>query len=143
LDLTGYNDNPAVAAPYWGGVEQTISTIPNAVYTIRFDVGSQPGTSSIQVSAGSLSDLASASSSGGFQWTTYSATFTASGSSTTIDLIGNWSSGDTLGLDNVVVELEETGEDTPEPASALLACAAFAGIWLFRRRPQAGKPAAN
>jgi hypothetical protein len=143
LDLTGYNEAPAAQAPWWGGVEQTIGTVPFAVYTIRFDLGSQPGTSSIRVSAGSLSALASATSSSGFTWTTYSSTFTASGSSTTIDLIGNVSAGDTLGLDNVVVELEETGEDTPEPASALLACAAFAGIWLFRRRPQAGKPAAN
>jgi hypothetical protein len=135
LDLTGYNEAGTAQPPYFGGVEQTISTIPFAVYTIRFAVGTNTGTSNIQVSAGSLLDLASVTSSGGVQWTTYSSTFTALGSSTTIDLIGNVTYGDLIGLDNVVVELDHTtGDGVPEPASWWLAGAGIAGLSWRRRR---------
>ncbi len=132
LDLTGNNEDAAARPPLWGGVEQTIATIPGAIYTVQFDVGSQPGTSSVQVSAGSLLALASSTSSSGFKWTTYNSTFTALGSSTTIDLIGYVSSGDTLGLDNVDVEFQSSGE-APEPASWSLLGMGIAGL-LWRRR---------
>jgi hypothetical protein len=129
LDLTGYYNYGL------GGVEQTISTIPSAVYTIQFDLATNGnnGISEVQVSAGSLLDLASVTSSGGVHWTTYSSTFTATGSSTTIDLIGYWCYSDLIGLDNVVVELDHTSGETPEPASWWLVGVGTAGV-LWRRR---------
>ena len=47
-------------------------------------------------------------------------------------LIGNVTSGDTLGLDNVVVDLAQTS-GVPEPASWWLAGVGIAGL-LWRRR---------
>jgi len=130
LDLTGYNEAPAANAPYWGGVEQTIITVPSAIYTIQFDVGSNGGTSSIQVSAGSLSDIAPVTSVSGVTWATYSSVFTASSTSTTIDLIGYGTQSDLVGLDNVVVELSQV----PEPACLWLVSVGAATILLRRRR---------
>src|SRR5450432_3739072 len=54
LDLTGYHDS----FPY-GDVEQILTTIPGAIYSIQFDVASFNGTSSVQVSVGDLLDTGS------------------------------------------------------------------------------------
>jgi hypothetical protein len=115
LDLTGYHD----AAPY-GGVEQVIATVPFAVYDISFDVGALAGTSAVQVLAGNLLDTGlSTSASGGVVWATFTSTFTALSSTTTIDLIGTQSSwgGIYIGLDNVIVELDHLPNQIPEPTS--------------------------
>jgi len=134
LDLTGYNEPGAAQAPYWGGVEQTITTIPFATYTIRFDVASDGGTSSIQVLAGSLSDFAYATSVYGVTWATYSSVFTASSTSTTIDLIGYGTQSDLVGLDDVVVALDHTGGQVPEPACWWLVGVGIAGLMWKRQR---------
>lgn len=122
LDLTGYHD----ATPY-GGVQQVIATVPFAVYDISFDVGAVLGTSGIQVSAGDLLNTGFSTGSG-LNWTTFSSTFTAPSSTTTISLIGTQSSwsGIYIGLDNVIVELNHLPSQVPEPATWMLI-----GIGLF------------
>lgn len=136
LDLTGYDDT----SPQ-GGVSQTIFTAIGAVYNISFDVGAWGGTSSVDVSAGDL--FATRASSTDFQnvfWTTFSSTFTALGSTTTIELIGQLSSanGTYIGLDNVDVTLNRLANDVPEPDSVLLFGAGLLALVGMRRRTLAG-----
>jgi hypothetical protein len=99
LDFTGYHD-----APPYGGVRQVISTVPFNVYKLSFDVGAISGVSGIDVSAGDLHHTAFSEASA-LTWTTFSSTFTALSSVTTIDLIGVQPSngGRYIGLDNVIV----------------------------------------
>jgi len=125
LDLTGYHDS----APY-GGVSQTIATTPGETYTIQFDVGSL-GSAQVQVSAGSLLDVASSTSTG-FGWTTYSSTFTALAATTDIQLTGfSTSNGYYIGLDNVIVT---DAPSVPEPGSLLLVGLGGLAVPLLARR---------
>lgn len=117
LDLTDYPVSP----PY-GGVRQTITTIPFAVYSISFDVGALSGTTQVKVSAGNLSDTGSSSSVSTETWTTFTSFFTAQSASTTIDLSGIQAARDFIGLDNVIVELDHLPNTVPEPSSWTLAC---------------------
>jgi hypothetical protein len=132
LDLSGYHDS----FPY-GGVEQSLSTIAGATYSIQFDVGTFNGTSSVQVSVGDLVDVGS-STNVGLLWTTFSGSFTASGTSSLLDLVGTVSgSGNYIGLDNVVVNLQSLPASTPEPASFLLLGCGVGVLALVRRKTQA------
>lgn len=131
LDLAGYHDS----FPY-GGVTQTLTTIPGGVYSVQFDVGSASGTATVQITAGDL--LATGSSSTGnatASWQTYSGFFTASAASTDLTLLGlTASSGGTyIGLDNVVVNFDHQSE-TPEPSALWLAGLGGLGLLLLRRR---------
>jgi hypothetical protein len=131
LDLTDY----PVGSPY-GGVRQAISTIPFAVYTISFDVGAAYGVSKVQVSAGDLSDIGIASSSGAATWTKYTSFFSAQSALTTIDLLGIEGSvgGSYIGLDNVVVELHQLPNAVPEPCMFLIGTAFGLGGLIAKRR---------
>lgn len=134
LDLTGYHD----AMPY-GGVSQAITTVAGAVYNISFDVGAVNGTSGVNVLAGSLSNNGFSTATS-LAWTTFSSTFTALGTSTTIDLIGFQASGSGtyIGLDNVDVTLNRLPNAVPEPDSLLLFGAGLLALVGLRRRAQAG-----
>ena len=117
LDLTDY----AFGIPY-GGVRQTVSTVPSAIYRLSFDVGAYwGGTSKIRVTAGDLDAEATATPVRPqvHTWTRFSSLFTAIESNTTISLLGIQadSSNGFLGLDNVVLESVQGSAAVPEPAT--------------------------
>lgn len=135
LDLTDYS----TGAPF-GGVRQTIVTQIGAVYDISFDVGAFGGTSRVQFTAGSfIAPLASASSTSGSSWTTFNSSFTATGLTTTIDLLGMAASanGNYIGLDNVVVTLNHVANPVPEPETYAMMLAGLGLLgFVARRRKQ-------
>jgi len=102
LDLTGYHD----FVPY-GGLTQTISTVPGRKYRLSLSIGSHAsfgGKKVVSVCAGSAATvfIFSPTNAAGNQWGTFSFTFTAADSSTEI-AIHAITGGAYLGLDNVSV----------------------------------------
>ncbi len=137
LDLTGY-----ISGGPFSGVTQTIATHPGATYSLTFDLGSDPTygvQDGVSVSAGSVSGTVFNSTNDGTQhnlWRSESLSFTATGSSTVISLIGD--SGDNyIGLDNVSVV--QTSAGTPEPSTWAMMLAGFAGLgYAGLRRARSG-----
>jgi hypothetical protein len=131
LDLQGYTDS----SPY-GGVQQTIATLPGAQYQLKFWIGVQNdisyavGPASVTAIAGSTSQNFTNSLAGaGNQWQQFTMNFAATNLTTTISLSGLTTLGGAyLGLDNADVELV-----APEPASLTLAFVAAAVLCLRRR----------
>jgi hypothetical protein len=127
LDLQSYNDS----YPY-GGVTQTIATIPGSPYDLTFWIGVQsfgsPSPNSVIASAGATSQSFTNSLVGpGEVWEQFGLPFTATSTSTTISLSGSsTASGIYIGLDNAGVVA------VPEPAS--LGALALGGLGLLARR---------
>jgi hypothetical protein len=101
LDLTAYRD-----APPYGGVAQTITTIPGNFYLLSFDLGSslfQGIPDGILATAGSTSENFISTLVGTNQWQTETMMFQATDTSTLITLTGSLASYSNIGLDNVSV----------------------------------------
>ena len=113
LDLTGYHD----AVPY-GGVEQTVATVPDRRYAMKFYIGaynSKPlyrAPVSITANAGSVSgDFTNNSTAAGQVWEPFALHFTAAGASTVVSLVGkSTAGGQYIGLDNVSLVPELAGD---------------------------------
>ncbi|MBM3878450.1 MAG: DUF642 domain-containing protein [Verrucomicrobia bacterium] len=109
LELTGYHDRQ----PY-GGVAQTIATLPGENYRLSFSLGSDQdrtlflGPMSVAATAGAVSREFTFTPTGlGVQWGAFTLDFTASSSTTPISILGTRSAGGGyLGLDNVSVVLQ-------------------------------------
>ena len=132
LDLTSYSDGGG----NYGGVSQVLPTVGGQTYHVSFDIGSSDPYNfgiapKISVFANSipLGTLAGASS-GVNIWKTVGLDFVATGSSTTLDLIGsNSEQFYYIGLDNVQVSHVPDGGST----SALLGIGML-GVGLLRRK---------
>jgi hypothetical protein len=139
LDLTGDGSDTVE------GVQQIVATIPGTEYTLSFWVGNvfDPGgifgiTSSVDVRLGgtsgtSLGVFTNASTTRGTQvWQQFVTSFTATGSSATLDFLNADPNGDNSnGLDNVVLTASTT--DVPEPCTLSLMVLAIIGAGLMRR----------
>jgi hypothetical protein len=129
LDLQGYSDS----APY-GGVQQTVATVPGAQYQLSFWIGVQNsisyavGPASVQATAGSASQsFTNILSGAGNQWEQFSMDFSAPSASTIVTLSGVSTEGlGYIGLDNADLEL------VPEPGSLVLLLVG-SSLWLKRR----------
>jgi uncharacterized protein DUF642 len=123
LDLTSYSNYP----PNWGGVEQTVSTEIGAQYQLTFDLGSNLGSGDSQVTAsatGTAGEDFSNSPTVGNEWNAETYNFTATGTSTTIEIIGsevNYTSF--IGLDGVGLT-----ETAPPPNSSVPDAGYSAGL---------------
>lgn len=115
LDLSGNHDNGA-----YGGIAQTITTVPSQTYRLSLSLGSQQGQSifigpmSVMAKAGAASQSFMFTPSGsGNQWGSFSFNFVATSSSTLLTITGTGSAGGSyLGLDDVQVVA------VPEPLSS-------------------------
>lgn len=133
LDLTGSTDS----WPY-GGVQQTITTIPSHAYDLTFWIGVDNsgsianGPAAITASADSTSqDFTNTLTDLGNQWQQFTLPFTASSNSTLISLVGqSTAGGGYIGLDNVAV----TDLTVPEPASLSLLVLGTAALLTRRRK---------
>jgi hypothetical protein len=115
LDLTGYNDE----APY-GGVMQTITTVPGYLYTLTFHIAARNGQTTLRVTAGNLNENVSVTAAQDQVWQLVSRQFIALSPTTNVQFVGvSASSASTyIGLDNVSVD--EIGPGVPEPESVAL-----------------------
>jgi hypothetical protein len=132
LDLTDYN----AGAPF-SGVSQSIATTVGATYSLTFDLGSsQPYglPDGVTASAGSHSQTFTSTNSGSQinLWQTESLSFTATGTSTAISIVGN-SGSNYIGLDNVSV----VQTAVPLPASAWLMLSGLLGLVAMARTRRA------
>jgi hypothetical protein len=141
LDLTGDGTNS------FEGVEQTISTNPGTNYTLTFWVGNvdNPGnglgsTSTVNVNLGGLNGTLLDSVTNSVPntttqtWQMFTTSFTASGSTATIDFLnGDPGSDNTNGLDNVTVNATSA---TPEPGTLSFFALAAAGAVARRFVPK-------
>jgi len=132
LDLTNYQGG----APF-GGVGQAIPTVAGASYLVTFDLGSSSlsggPTSALQVFAGGslIGGLSVSGTPVQNLWTSGSASFVASGPSTTIRFLGT-EAVHYIGLDNVSV----VRQDTPVPdggSTALMALTALGSLLCLPR----------
>jgi hypothetical protein len=131
LDLTDYRD-----APPFGGVTQTLSTVAGGLYRLTFDLGSSSRygiPDSITASAGATSQTFVSTLTGTNNWQSETLDFLASGSATTIQLVG-FAGQQYIGLDNVSVDLLRAPVGVPEPSSLAVIGVALAGLGLIRRR---------
>lgn len=134
LDLT----NVQAGAPF-GGVEQTVGTVPGTIYTLSFDLGSSSAygipsaidASVLVVNVGTQTQTFTSTASGANNWQSYAMNFTAANPTTTIRLVGS-AGRDYVGLDNVAVTA------VPEPGTwaMMLAGMAAVGSVASRRRNQ-------
>jgi Protein of unknown function (DUF642)/PEP-CTERM motif len=127
LDLSDY----AAGAPF-GGVSQTIATVPGQQYTLSFYLGSSTfwgRPSALIVTAGSSAGtFASPATGTNNDWHLHTLDFAATSASTTISFVGN-AGVNYIGLDNATVTA------VPEPGQAALLALGLATMALqFCRR---------
>jgi len=133
LDLTAY---PA-GAPF-GGVSQSIATIPGQQYELTFYLGTYTQRwggppVSILASAGNTSKTFTVSTtSTASTWTPFSMLFTATAGTTPVTLTGS-AGFEYIGLDNVSVE-GVGGTTIPEPTTYLLMATGLASLTGASRR---------
>jgi hypothetical protein len=133
LDLTNYQ-----AGPPFAGVSQAIATMPGALYSLSFDLGSSTfwgRPDGITASAAGTSKTFTAPATGtNNDWERVSMDFTALSGATTVLLQG--ASGlNYIGLDNVSVDL--VSAPVPEPGSWALMLAGLSTLGAVCRR---GRP---
>jgi len=139
LDLTGYH----AGAPF-GGVTQTIATTPGKQYDLSFYLGSYtavwggPPVSITAAAGGTTGLFTNSSATSTSTWTLENLAFTATGTSTTISLLGE-AGFNYIGLDNVAVQCVNTGgcggsTGVPEPGVLGLMSLGLAAVGLVRRR---------
>jgi hypothetical protein len=139
LDFTAY----PTGAPF-GGISQTIATIPGQQYELSFYLGTYTQRwggppVSITTSAGSASETFTVNTtSSASTWTPFSMLFTATSTNTPVTLIGS-AGFQYIGLDNVSVE-NIGGSAVPEPQTWLLLAA---GRPRWRASPKIGGVAAQ
>jgi hypothetical protein len=145
LDLTGLVSNSSE------GVAQNVATNTDDSYTLTFYVGNvdSPGTGFGVTSTVDLS--ANGASLGAFTnnctsctttqaWQLFTATFTATSASTTLQFLnGDPSNDNSNGLDNVSLVDNGPTAATPEPSSTVLLGSGLLGLggWLLRRKTTA------
>ena len=140
LDLTGLNTNSTE------GVEQTVATTVGTNYVLSFWIGNifDPGgifgtTSTVDVRLGGLGGtllgaFTNSSTTRGTQiWQQFTTSFTATGSSTTLDFLNaDPGTDNSNGLDNVALTVGAAG--IPEPGTLSLLGLGIIGLGLVRRR---------
>jgi hypothetical protein len=131
-------------------VTQTIATTPGKQYELSFYLGSYtavwggPPVSITAVAGGTTGLFTNGSATSSSTWTLENLVFTASGTTTPIELIGQAGS-EYIGLDNVDVQCVNTagcaatgggggGTAVPEPAVLGLMSLGLAAVGLGRRR---------
>lgn len=133
LDLTDYPVN----APF-GGVSQDIATVEGAFYRLSFSLGSSNlygRPAALTASAGDTTQLFTSALTGtNNDWAAQSMTFMATGSTTTVSLLGTIGFA-YIGLDDVSVELIST--PVPEPSSVVLILAGLGVLGFVARRNKA------
>lgn len=134
LDLVGFNTT--------GGIEQSFATILGQTYTLTFFYSNNPGSgaASAQVAvldgANTLLNQTvshSTATSTNFDWTSFSANFTATGTSAILrftNTVGNNNGG--ILLDKIAVD-RAIESPVPEPSAAWLSIAGLAGLASLRR----------
>ena len=137
LDLTGDQDNGV-----FGGVTQTVNTIPGSSYTLGLDLGTQESSSqfrgpvSVNVQTGATSQgftFTPSVGATGTQWKNFTLNFLASGTTTPITIRGTGAGGGAyLGVDHVTLSAGTPA--TPEPGMlALLTGLGISGLAMRRR----------
>lgn len=143
VDLTGYSDT----APY-AGLSQAITTVADQAYTVTFWLGSSltnglyVGPVSVKVGAGdgytviaNDGPLDPDATPQGMQWTQQTYNFTATGTSTTLSIIGNSSAGGQfIGLDNVSIADAAAPGAVPEAATWAMMIVGMGAIGFAMRR---------
>jgi Protein of unknown function (DUF642)/PEP-CTERM motif len=140
LDLQGISDG----APF-AGVQQSVATCATCGYQLTFFLGSDASSGvqdSITASAAGQSQLFTSTNNGSQAnlWQEETLDFTATGSSTTISLLGNTIPGGIfIGLDTVDLE-QISGPITsgvPEPSTWAMMILGFCGVGFmaYRRKP--------
>jgi hypothetical protein len=133
LDLTGVNENSTE------GVEQTVATTMGTSYTLSFWVGNVDDTNTnglfgktstvdVYIDGTLLGSFENSSTTPNTMiWEQFTPTFTATGSSATIEFINEDPSNDNVnGLDNVA--LTPNASATPEPTTMILYGTGLLGI---------------
>jgi len=127
LDLTAYP-----AGPPFGGVTQTIATVPGQQYVLSFYLGTYtqrwggPPVSIMAAAGNASQNFTVSTTSTSSTWTPFSMNFTATAASTPVTLTGS-AGFEYIGLDNVDVE-GVGGSAVPEPGSYLLV---FGGLGML------------
>jgi hypothetical protein len=141
LDLTAYNDS----APY-GGVRQTLTTTAGGIYQLTFLLGSSstyglPDSLVASINGTGLSPTATSALTGTNNWESETYTFTASGDSTLLDLIGSSANNAFIGLADVSVVQTGTVSAVPEPSTWAMMILGFVGVGVMAYRRKQNGPA--
>jgi hypothetical protein len=139
LDLVGFGST--------GGIKQTFVTTPGQQYTLLFAYGNNPGpgvpvpvSADVTVTSGANTLLNQSISHGtsttsNFEWTPFSMSFTASGTSASLafdETVGGANGG--VFLD--AVSINPTTAPVPEPTAIILLATGLAALSLVRRRKE-------